>query len=134
MRALALILVVACNAPARGLPAEASGACKQVAHDFAAALVAGDFTAASEMTTARYRATTSPAQLQERFAAMVAPIGKLGAVQVMTTMADWPAKRAADVGWAYVAISGDGASEGITVVITSEQGVSRVRDVEWGRP
>ena len=55
-------------------------------------------------------------------------------VQVMEAMTEWPDKKPHDVGWAYAAIAGDGGSEAVTVVVSSEGGHHLIRSVEWGRP
>jgi len=49
-------------------------------------------------------------------------------------MATWPGKQPADIGWAYVSIGGEVYSEAITVVVTSESGEAKIREVEFGRP
>jgi hypothetical protein len=49
-------------------------------------------------------------------------------------MEDWPGRQPSDAGWAYVSVGGDVYSEAITVVVTREGGVLRVRTVEFGRP
>lgn len=55
-------------------------------------------------------------------------------VQLMQTLEDWPAKKEGDAGWAYVAISGEGYSEAVVVVVCEEGGQFCIRDIEWGRP
>jgi hypothetical protein len=49
-------------------------------------------------------------------------------------MTSWPSKQPSDIGWAYVSIGGDVYSEAVTVVVTSEQGEAKIREVEFGRP
>jgi hypothetical protein len=34
----------------------------------------------------------------------------------------------------YVALTGDGFSEAVTVTLTQEAGTIRIRDLQWGRP
>jgi hypothetical protein len=46
----------------------------------------------------------------------------------------WPARQLGDVGWAYVAISGDGFSEAVTVTVADMGGRMMIRELEWGRP
>lgn len=49
-------------------------------------------------------------------------------------MTSWPGKRPEDLGWIYVSIGGAFYSEAITVVVTSESGEAKIREVEFGRP
>ena len=49
-------------------------------------------------------------------------------------MTSWPAKQPSDVGWAYVGIGGELYSEAVIVVVTSENGEAKIREVEFGRP
>lgn len=55
-------------------------------------------------------------------------------VEVIDVMAFWPSKQPGDIGWAYVAISGEGFSEAVTVVVSRVNGSLLIRDIEWGRP
>ena len=47
---------------------------------------------------------------------------------------DWPAKQEGDVGYVYVALTGDGFCEAVTVTLTREADTIRIRELEWGRP
>jgi hypothetical protein len=47
---------------------------------------------------------------------------------------DWPDKKDGDVGYVYVALTGDGFCEAVTVTLTTEAGKIRIRKLEWGRP
>ncbi|MBI5481319.1 MAG: hypothetical protein HY906_20845 [Deltaproteobacteria bacterium] len=107
---------------------------RKLATDFAAALVARDFSRAYAMTSSSYRAQTTLPAMQHAFEETVRPIEPLGDIHLMNTMEAWPAKRADDVGWAYVAIDGSWWGEAVAVVITRESGTLRIREVEWGRP
>jgi hypothetical protein len=49
-------------------------------------------------------------------------------------MEEWPGKKPADVGWAYVSVGGDVYSEAVTVVVTREGDLLKIRTVEFGRP
>jgi hypothetical protein len=49
-------------------------------------------------------------------------------------MESWPGHESGDLGWAYVSIGGDVYSEAVTVVVALEDGESRIRSVEFGRP
>ena len=73
--------------------------------------------------------------MRDAFEAIVpADSGPAAVVEAGHTMTDWPGKEAADAGWVYVSIGGDVYSEAITVVVASEDGTLKVRDVEFGRP
>lgn len=105
------------------------------AAEFAAALVAGQFEQAHAMLTAAAKQQWSVDDLEEEFTGMVdyfeTPPTQVEIMQVMT---DWPDKAAGDIGWAYAAISDEGDSEAVTVVVTAENGVPLIRSIEWGRP
>ena len=45
---------------------------------------------------------------------------------------DWPDKRARDVVWVYVSLFGDNYVEAISVTVSEEDGIMRIRDLEWG--
>ena len=47
---------------------------------------------------------------------------------------DWPAKQDGDVASIYIALTGDGFCEAVTVIVTQQDGELRIRDLEWGRP
>jgi hypothetical protein len=107
----------------------------KVAAAFAAALVAGDFAGAHQMLSAGARAEWPPAALQSAYTSMIEHFeGPAGFVQVAEVMSEWPGKIPGDVGWAYVAIAGDIASEAVTVVVHDENGRHVIRSIEWGRP
>jgi hypothetical protein len=129
---LSLAFAIACGSSREAVPTDDSY--KEVATEFAAALVAKDFARAYALTSSAFRSTMTQAAMQAQYEAMVAPLGRVSAAQLMNTMEQWPAKQPTDVGWAYVAINGDGGGEGVTVVVTREADALRIRDVEWGRP
>jgi hypothetical protein len=107
----------------------------QVASAFARALASRDYPAAYAMTSKQYRQETSLEAMRSAFEATVpTDWRKVDPIEVGLTMEDWPGKRAADVGRAYVGLGGDVYSEAVTVVITREEGDLRVRTVEFGRP
>lgn len=102
---------------------------------FAAALTARDYAGAYAMTAREYQRTSSLEEMRAGFEAIVPPDwGTVGSVDVVHTMDDWPDKQPADVRWVYVSIGGDVYSEAITVVVTIEDGLLKVRHVEFGRP
>ncbi|MBI5780822.1 MAG: hypothetical protein HZA65_04030 [Rhodocyclales bacterium] len=108
---------------------------QQIALEFTKLLAAREYPKAYAMTSQEYRKRTTAEQLRTAFENIVpTDWGKIGPIEVGQTMASWPGKRPEDVGWAYVSIGGDVYSEAITVVVTSESGESKIREVEFGRP
>jgi hypothetical protein len=55
-------------------------------------------------------------------------------VEVRGTLDAWPDKLEGDVGWAYVALTGDSFTEAVAVVLTNAANGIRIRSLEWGRP
>jgi hypothetical protein len=107
----------------------------QVALAFAQALSAGEYTTAHGMLAQSLRESITAGQLKSEFEAMIdAEAGSAVFVDVMMVLDDWPAKEKGDVGWAYCAVGGEVYSEGVTVVVTSENGSHLIRSIEWGRP
>jgi|JI10StandDraft_1071094.scaffolds.fasta_scaffold51507_3 hypothetical protein len=99
---------------------------------FARHLVARDFEDAAEMLAPALRHSLSPMELESKYEATIEYAGALGdSVQPVMTMTDWPGKRPNDQGWVYVAISGPGFSEAVTLIVTNE---GQIREIEWGRP
>jgi hypothetical protein len=87
------------------------------------------------MTSQEYQRGTSLEQMRAGFEAIVPTVWKTTAPpEVTQTLASWPDKRASDVRWAYVGISGDAYSEAVTVVVMLEDDTLRIRTVEFGRP
>jgi hypothetical protein len=108
----------------------------EVAHQFAAALVQGDYGVAQSLLSDSLKDIYTPAKLQQLYTEMLAYTdGALAeATEVVTTMTEWPTKQAEDIGWAYVAINGQIFSEGVAVTVINEGGQPRIRDLVWGRP
>jgi hypothetical protein len=102
---------------------------------FVQALAARDYPAAHAMTAQAYRRRCTVEQLRVAFEAIVpTDWGPVEPLEVGHTMDDWPDRQPGDLSWAYVSIGGDTYSEAVIVVITSEDGVARIREVEFGRP
>lgn len=98
-------------------------------------LVQRDYGRAYAMTSREYQRSTSLQQMMAGFEAIVPTDWKTSAPpEVTQTLASWPDKQASDVRWTYVGISGDVYSEGVTVVVMSEDGTLRIRTIEFGRP
>lgn len=117
------------------MPLPAETPMGRVALRFASALVAGDHGSAHALLAPVLADSCSEADLARAFEAIVGSWGlPVTGVEVREVMAFWPGKRDGDVGWAYAAISGEGYSEAITVVVTEVGGELLIRQLEWGRP
>ena len=102
---------------------------------FAGALARRDYPAAYAITSGEYRRSTTMAEMQAAFEAIVPPDWPtVDPVEVGLTMETWPGKQPADVGWAYVSIGGDAYSEAVIVVVALEKETLKIRTVEFGRP
>jgi hypothetical protein len=108
---------------------------RQIALEFAKSLAAREYPKAYEMAANEYRGRTTVEQLRTAFETIVpTDWGTVGPIEVGQTMTTWRGKRSSDIGWAYVIIGGDVYSEAVTVVVTSERGQAKIREVEFGRP
>lgn len=108
---------------------------RQIALDFARSLAAREYTTAYAMTSESYRQRTTVDQVQTEFEAIVpTDWAVIDPIEVGQTMTSWPEKESADLGWAYVSLGGDVYSEAVTVVVVSENGEAKIREVEFGRP
>ena len=117
------------------MPSAGASDYQQIALEFAKLLAKREYPKAYEMMSRGYRERTTAEQLRASFETIVPDDwGSTGPIEVGQTMTRWPGKQAADLGWVYVSIGGDVYSEAITVVVTSESGIARIRDVEFGRP
>lgn len=109
----------------------------QLAVRFANALVSGDFTQAHSLLTPDLGADLSPDRLRETYEGMIEyGDGPPTEIELITTLEtwQWPEPQPTDLGWAYVAIAGDGHSEAVTVIVESVEGKPAIRHIEWGRP
>jgi len=107
----------------------------KIAFEFAQALVAGAFDQAHGMLSSVAKNQFDPATLRSTYLQMIEYFeSPPNFVQVMEAMTEWPDKQPLDVGWAYAAIAGQGESEAVTVVVSSEGGRHLIRNIEWGRP
>ena len=107
----------------------------RIALEFAQALIADEFDQAHEMLSSEAKARWDVTALRDAYRNMTEYFeAPPNLAQVMEVMTEWPDKQPGDVGWAYAAIAGEGESEAVTVVISSEGGKHLVRNVEWGRP
>jgi hypothetical protein len=60
--------------------------------------------------------------------------GPITYVEVMTEMTSWKAKSSDDIGWAYVALSGEDFAEAVAVVVSNVGETAMITKIEWGRP
>lgn len=87
------------------------------------------------MTAEAYRTRTTLEQLRIAFETIVpTDWGPMEPLEVGQIMENWPGKQPSDIGWAYVSIGGDVYSEAITVIVTSENGEEKIREIAFGRP
>lgn len=104
---------------------------------FAQAVVTGDFAAAHALLSAELQAALQPTDLARDYQAMMAYTDsaptEVKLIQV-EDMNGWKVKQAGDLGWAYVAIEGEGYSEAVSVIVAQEAGAAVIRWLEWGRP
>ena len=109
----------------------------RVAEQFGKAIAQGDFAAAHALLTIQAQRSHSPGTLKQSVEHMLANSdGPIQHVEVMKecVLAEWADKRDGDVAYVYVALSGDSFSEAATVVLATEAGAIRIREIEWGRP
>ncbi len=108
---------------------------EELAIEFAGALAHREYETAYGMTSSEFKSANSCEEMQKEFESIVpADWGAVDPIEIGMTMDDWPGKHGTDIMWVHVGIGGDVYSEAVIVVITEENGVLRVREVEWGRP
>lgn len=106
-----------------------------IAVTFAKHLTAGRFEDARAMLSEHLQQQYLPGDLSREYSAMVSYGGSApDTVELISTMDAWPTRQINDVGWAYVAISGNGFSEAVSVVVTQENFHALIRELEWVRP
>ncbi len=90
---------------------------RDVAQQFGELIAAGNYPAAFTLLTPE-----APGGIQE--------------VQVMEEgiVLDWPAKQPGDVASVYVALTGVGFAEAVTVTVVQRNGNLLIRNLVWGRP
>ncbi len=127
--------IAACSREEPKLSSGNSSDYRQVALEFGKLLAEREYLKAYALTSQGYRQRNTVDQLQKAFETIVPTNwGSIGPIELGYTMTRWPAKQPSDLGWAYVSIGGDGYSEGITVVVTSDNGEPKIREIELGRP
>lgn len=131
----AAIVMFGCSREEPTTPSGNTADYRQIALEFARSLAAREYPKAYAMMSQGYRQNSTVDELQSAFEAIV-PMnwGPIGPIEVGETMTSWPGKQPSDVGWAYVSIGGDLYSEAVIVVVSSENGAAKIREVEFGRP
>ena len=108
---------------------------RKIALEFATALTKGNFDEAHSMLSPDCRTEWSPEALRRGYEEMLDYASTPATnVELVTTLEDWPAKQANDIGWAYVAVSGADFGEAVSVVVATGTKAPQIRDIEWGRP
>ena len=109
----------------------------EVAKQFGDLIAKPDYAAAHGLLTEEAQAANTPDDFKEAVEGMTtyAP-GPIQDVQVMEDyiLEDWPDKQDGDVAIAYVALTGDGFCEAVTVTLVQHSSGFRIRHLEWGRP
>jgi hypothetical protein len=109
----------------------------KIALAFTRALVDGEFEAARALLSDPLSEVWTPARLAQEFTEMVAygdkPADHVEVVR-FDDMEGWAIRQTWDLGWAYVAIYGDGFNEAVSVIVSDQEGRPVIRDLEWGRP
>jgi hypothetical protein len=130
-----LILVLSACDSGTGLRADSEKLTLETGGKFAQALVDGKYLDAKSLLTQQLQQQYPPETLQARYTEMTS-YGE-GPVKVdghTKFMGNWPAREPMDIGWAYISISGADFAEAVTVVVADENGVPKIREIEWGRP
>ena len=110
---------------------------RDVAQHFGEAIAAGNYAAAFELLTPEAQACYTPERLKGAVASMTADApGGIQDVQVVEEgiVEDWPAKQPGDVASVYVALTGVGFAEAVTVTVVQRHHNLLIRHLDWGRP
>ncbi len=111
--------------------------CLKLAAQFASLIIDQDYVSAWSMLTHAARSTQSPESIQAAVEAMISyASGPILAAQIVesATVEAWPGKKPEDLAVVYVALTGAGFSEAVTLTLTREAGNILIRDLTWGRP
>jgi hypothetical protein len=110
---------------------------RDVAQHFGEALAADNHSAAFELLTPEAQAVNTPESLKAAVAAMTA--GAPGGIQQLRVIEEgiveeWPEKQPGDVASVYVALTGVGFAEAVTVIVVQRDDHLLIRHLDWGRP
>lgn len=109
----------------------------QVAEQFGHLIAKADYAGAHVFLTEEAQKIHSPNDLNTAVEGMTTyAAGPIQQVEVMSDfiLEEWPDKQDEDVAIAYIALTGDGFCEAVTVTLTHEGQKIRIRQFEWGRP
>jgi len=110
---------------------------EKLAYEFAMNLVQSEFDKAHSQFTSANQLIWPVSSLKKEYDEMIEyGEGVPQYIEVMQTdpMNGWASYRDGDIGWSYVAIVGDGYSEAVALIYCNENGLPRIRSIEWGRP
>lgn len=137
---LAILCLAACSdsgppTTSHAISAEVRMAYPKFASRFATALTDGEYETAHDMLSSDMQQKYTAEALGNAFEAMVKYGGSPAKVDgFVETMEDWPDRKADEVGWAYVSISGDDYAEAVTVIVSADNYGMSISNIEWGRP
>jgi hypothetical protein len=109
----------------------------EVAEQFGHLIAKADYAAAHILLTQEAQRTHAPEDFKVAVEGMTAYApGPIRQVEAMSdfVLEEWPNKQNGDVAIAYVALTGDGFCEAVTVTLVQEGQDIRIRQLEWGRP
>ena len=137
---LAVLCLAACSddgppTTSHAISAEVRTAYPKFASRFATALTNGEYETAYDMLSSDMQRKYTAEALGNKFEAMVEYGGSPAKVDgFIETMEDWPDRKADEVGWAYVSISGNDYAEAVTVIVSADNYGMSISNIEWGRP
>lgn len=111
--------------------------CLDVAGLFASLIIRRDYQAAWLLLARETRRLHSCEDLKAAAEAMISyAAGPILQSQIIesATLEDWPAKQHGDVAVVYLALTGTGFSEAVTLTLAWQEGSVVIRDLVWGRP
>ena len=108
---------------------------KNTALEFSTIIASRNYSDAYEMTSSSFKKTYSESEMQKAFEEMI-PLdwGDISPIEIGETMTEWPAKESTDVAWFYVILGGDVYSEALILIVADDNGLIKIRDIEFGRP
>jgi hypothetical protein len=107
---------------------------ERVAVEFVTELSKGNYNSAYKLASTELRDELTVEQMREGFEGIV-PFepGADRAVAVERVTPDWTGRRLGDVGWYFVAVTGEDVNDIVSLVVTLERGELRIRSLEFGR-
>ena len=127
--------MVACPQGEADMPTSDVADVEEISLKFTKALADRDYATAYLMTSEKFRSQYSMDQLREDFENIVpTDWGAVGTIEVAGVIQEWPTKKTSDRAWVYVSIGGDVYSEAVSVILVTERGALKIREVEYGRP